>query len=114
VRAQGLSSGAPARPPLGGRFDYLLGGTLPPRYRDWVEHALTGPGWIHRQALRILTLSVPFALMFLLLPGGLTVRLTASIFMLVAALGVGYATASVFRNRRLAQHELQVPAPSEE
>jgi Family of unknown function (DUF5313) len=114
VRAQGLSSDAPARPPLGGRIFYLVGGTLPLDYRDWVRQDLTGPGWIHRQALRILTLSVPFALMFLLLPGQLSVRLTASIFMMSAALGVGYATAGIFRDRRLAQNGLDAPAPSQD
>jgi hypothetical protein len=82
---------------------------MPPKYRDWVQHDLTAPGWIHRQALRILTLSAPFALMFLLLPGQLSVRVTASIFVLTAALGVGYATAGIFRNRRLTQNGLDVP-----
>lgn len=82
---------------------------MPPDYREWVRQDLTGPGWIHRQALRILTLSVPFALMFLLLPGQFSIRLTASIFMLAAALGIGYATAGIFRNRRLTQHQLPVP-----
>ena len=57
------------KPPLGGRLHYLIGGTLPTEYRLWVEHDLTGPGWRNRQAFRLVVQTLPFALVFLLLPG---------------------------------------------
>jgi hypothetical protein len=92
---------------------YLLGGQMPPRYRDWVAHDLLSDGWRHRQSLRLVLLSAPFAIIFLLLPGPITVRVTAAIVILVATLGLGYATGSNFRDRRLRQHGLE-PPPEEE
>lgn len=93
-----------ARPPLTGRVYYLLGGTLPPRYNDWVSHDLTGPGWRVRQALRPFLLMLPFAVVFALLPGDLGVRVTIVAFLLAAGIGLGFATSGFFRNRRLVQH----------
>jgi hypothetical protein len=92
---------------------YLLGGQMPPRYQDWVAHDLLTDGWRHRQALRLVLLSAPFAIIFLLLPGSLTVRVTAALVTLFATAGLGYATGSNFRARRLRQHGLE-PPPEEE
>ncbi|CUU54457.1 hypothetical protein Ga0074812_102467 [Parafrankia irregularis] len=91
-------------PPLGGRMHYLLGGTLPPRYNDWVSHDLTGSGWRLRQALRPFVLMLPFAVVFALLPGQLSVRITIVVFLLLSGIGLGLATSGYFRNRRLEQH----------
>jgi uncharacterized protein DUF5313 len=92
---------------------YLLGGQMPPRYRDWVAHDLLSDGWRHRQALRLVLLSAPFAIIFLLLPGALTVRVTAAVVVLAATTGLGYATGSNFRQRRLRQHGLEPPVEEE-
>jgi hypothetical protein len=92
---------------------YLLGGQLPPRYQDWVAHDLLADGWRHRQTLRLVLLSAPFAIVFLLLPGSLTVRVTAAIVVLLSTLGLGYATGNNFRDRRLRQHGLEPPPPEE-
>ena len=92
---------------------YLLGGQLPSRYSDWVARDLLTDGWRHRQALRLVLLSAPFAIIFLLLPGAVTVRVTAAVVVLVATLGMGYATGNKFRERRLRQHGLE-PPPAEE
>ncbi|WP_239376630.1 DUF5313 family protein [Frankia sp. Cj5] len=105
---------SPERPPFAGLVYYLVGGTLPPRYTLWVSHDLTGPRWRVRQASRPPLVMLPFAIMFALLPGRLEVRLTISIFLLVATVGLGFATAGHFRNRRLVQHGLAPVLPPEE
>ncbi|WP_250290171.1 DUF5313 family protein [Frankia sp. CiP1_Cm_nod1] len=106
---------APAeRPPLTGRIYYLVGGTLPPRYNQWVSHDLTGPRWRVRQASRPPLLMLPFAVMFALLPGRLNIRLTIAIVLLAIAVGLGFATAGYFRNRRLVQHGFPPVFPLEE
>lgn len=92
------------KPPLGGLIHYLLGGTLPPRYNEWVSNDLTGPGWRVRQALRPFFLMIPFAVVFALLPGPLNVRVTIVVFLLLSGIGMGFATSGYFRNRRLEQH----------
>jgi hypothetical protein len=102
------------RPPLSGRVHYLIGGTLPTEYRLWVERDLTGPGWRHRQAFRLVLQTLPFALVFLILPGRLEVRIGIPVFLLLVSIGMGYGTASNFRNRRLVQHGLPVPVTPEE
>ncbi|WP_322760827.1 DUF5313 family protein [Frankia sp. Cr2] len=106
--------GRQSRPPLTGRVYYLVGGTLPPQYTPWVSHDLTGPRWRLRQASRPPLLMLPFAIVFALLPGRLEVRLTISIFLLAAAVGIGFATAGHFRNRRLVQHGFPPVFPPEE
>ena len=67
---------------------YLLGGQMPKRYQDWVAQDLLTDGWRHRQALRLVLLSAPFALIFLLLPGSITVRVTAALVILLSSLGL--------------------------
>jgi hypothetical protein len=91
----------------------LLGGQMPKRYQDWVAHDLLTDGWRHRQALRLVLLSSPFAIIFLLLPGSITVRVTAALVILLSTLGLGYATSNNFRDRRLRQHGLDPPPPEE-
>jgi hypothetical protein len=118
VRDQGLTvpdSTAPIRrPPFAGRLHYLIGGTLPTEFRLWVERDLTGPRWRHRQALRLVLQTLPFALVFLFLPGRLEVRIGIPVFLLLVSVAMGYGTSTSFRNRRLVQHGLPVPVPPEE
>jgi Family of unknown function (DUF5313) len=83
---------------------YLVGGTLPARYNDWISYDLTGPGWRVRQALRPFLLMLPFVVVFALLPGQLSVRLIIVVFLLVSGIGLGFGTSGYFRNRRLVQH----------
>jgi hypothetical protein len=104
----------PRQPPLGGRVTYLIGGTLPTEFRLWVERDLTGRGWRHRQAGRLVLQTLPFALVFLLLPGRPSVRVSIALFLVLVSVVMGYATGTTFRNRRLVQHGLPVPVPREE
>lgn len=96
--------GSRESPPLSGRVHYLVGGTLPPRYNEWVAHDLTGPGWRVRQALRPFCLMIPFAVVFALLPGEAGVRITIVVFLLLSGVLLGFASGGYFRNRRLEQH----------
>ncbi len=107
-------SAGPERPPLTGQIHYLVGGQLPPRYREWVVADLTGPGWRHRQARRPLLLMLPFAIAFAVLPGGASVRVSIPLALLLIALVMGYATSDSFRNRRLDQYGIPRPKPVEE
>ncbi|MGF7238385.1 MAG: DUF5313 family protein, partial [Frankia sp.] len=103
------------KPPVRGRIYYLLGGTLPSPYREWVAADNTGRGWRWREALRLALLSAPFAVVFLLLPGRLAARATMAICIVVAAAVTGIVSAGFFRNRRLVQHGLPpVVAPEED
>ncbi|WP_018635420.1 DUF5313 family protein [Parafrankia elaeagni] len=104
LEVSGPEAGVREAPPLGGRIHYLLGGTLPPRYSAWVSRDLTGPGWRYRQALRPFFLMLPFAVVFALLPGQVSVRVTIVVFLLLSGVGLGFATSGYFRNRRLEQH----------
>lgn len=99
---------------MSGRLHYLIGGTLPAEYRPWVERDLTGPRWRHRQALRLVLQTLPFAIIFLLLPGRIGVRISIAVFLVLVAVAMGYGTGTNFRNRRLTQHGLPVPKPREE
>jgi hypothetical protein len=102
------------RPPLTGRIYYLLGGTLPPAYHPWISHDLTGPGWRMRQAARPPLLMLPFAVIFALLPGELAIRGISVAFLLIAAVGLGFATSGYFRNRRLEQHGFPPVLPADD
>jgi hypothetical protein len=101
------------RPPWTGWVYYLVGGTLPPTYSTWVSHDLTAPGWRLRQAMRTGLLLLPVAVVFALLPGPLSVRLTIVGFVAAAALGLGFGTGGYFRNRRLLQHGFPPVFPDE-
>jgi hypothetical protein len=87
---------------------------MPTEYRLWVEHDLTAKGWRNRQALRLVLQTLPFAVVFLLLPGRISVRAGIAAFLLLVSVVMGYATAGNFRNRRLVQHGLPVPTEPEE
>lgn len=87
---------------------------MPTEYRLWVERDLTGRGWRHRQAFRLVLQTLPFALVFLLLPGRVSVRISIALFLVGISIAMGYGTSTSFRNRRLVQHGLPVPVPREE
>ena len=101
-------------PPLGGRIHYLIGGLLPPSCREWVAKDLTGPGWRHRQAGRLVLLMLPFAIAFAILPGTASVRASIPLGLLLIAVVMGYTTGDYFRNRRLDQYGMERPKPVEE
>jgi hypothetical protein len=79
-----------------------------------VERDLLAPGWRHRQARRPALAMLPFALVFLLLPGPLNVRVTIAVFLVGIGTVMGYATAGYFRNRRLELHGFEPVLPPEE
>jgi hypothetical protein len=87
---------------------------MPTEFRLWVEHDLTGRGWRHRQAARLVAQTLPFALIFLLLPGRISVRISIAVFLILVSVAMGYGTSTSFRNRRLVQHGLPVPVVREE
>jgi hypothetical protein len=99
-------------PPLSGRVSYVFGGTMPPRYRDWVLRDLTTPGWRWRQALRPVLMALPVAVIFALLPGPLGTRAMLVGFLLVAPFVLGLALSNNFRQRRLVAHGFPAPAKS--
>lgn len=68
----------PARPgPLRWLW-YAVGGSLPPRYRDWVLHDVTARTWWVRQIARALVQALPVGLVVgLLIPGSVTIRVLA-------------------------------------
>ena len=73
-----MAADRPTRPGLLRWLWYALGGSLPPRYRDWVLHDVTAPTWAWRQILRSLVQALPVALVVgLLIPGSLAIRLMA-------------------------------------
>ena len=108
------NASAPAAPPFTGRIYYLIGGTLPDKYREWVRDDLTGPGWRNRQAMRPVLLMLPFALAFAVLPGQASVRVSIPLALLLCAVIMGYTTGESFRNRRLRQYGIERPKPIEE
>ncbi len=104
MSAPGPPLGRPERPPLSGRLTYLLGGTLPSRYRPWVQRDLMTHGWRHRQARRPMLLMLPFVIAFALLPGEPQLRISLVAFLALGGVAMGYTTSGYFRNRRLEQH----------
>jgi Family of unknown function (DUF5313) len=104
----------PEAPTFTGRIYYLIGGTLAPRYLEWVRADLTGRGWRHRAALRPVFLMLPFALAFAVLPGQASVRVSIPLALLLCAVIMGYTTGESFRNRRLKQYGIERPKQIEE
>ncbi|MGD9525897.1 DUF5313 family protein [Pseudonocardia sp.] len=72
---------------------YAVGGRLPPQFRDWVLFDLTCRTWPLRHLLRLVAQIVPIAaLLLLVLPGPLTVRVAA----VVCGGLIGLAYSAVF------------------
>ncbi|MDT5010081.1 MAG: hypothetical protein QOH57_1698 [Mycobacterium sp.] len=64
-----MTAGHPRRPGPLRWIWYAGGGSLGPRYRDWVLRDLTGPGRWRRQSIRALVQVVPLAAVLLLALG---------------------------------------------
>ncbi len=59
---------------------YALTGRLDPRFREWAFHDLTARTWPLRHLARLLVWAVPVVLLLLLvLPGPMSVRVTAAV-----------------------------------
>ncbi|GGS31012.1 DUF5313 family protein [Actinokineospora fastidiosa] len=54
---------------------YAVGGRLPDRLREWVLHDVTARTWVLRHAARASVLLAPIAVVCLLVPGPLPIRL---------------------------------------
>jgi Family of unknown function (DUF5313) len=91
---------------------YAFGGRLPDRYRDWVVHDATGPGWRWRYAAQIVVRALPFLvagfIVLMLLPGTtLPMALGAMAVSLAITLYLTVTSAGEFRNVRLVQHGIR-------
>ncbi|HEU5270491.1 MAG TPA: DUF5313 family protein [Jatrophihabitans sp.] len=59
---------------------YSLGGSLPPRYAEWVLHDVTTRSWALRQALRSLMVVAPLvAAVLIFVPGPFWVRAVSAV-----------------------------------
>jgi Family of unknown function (DUF5313) len=88
---------------------YAVGFRLPAENREWVGHDLTDAGWRARAAVRQLVLLVPVAAVFAALPGPWSVRFALMALVLVGGLLVAAMYADSVRASRLRQHGLPVP-----
>lgn len=68
---------------------YAIGGRLPEQHRSWVLHDVTAKTWIWRHAARAAVLLLPLMLVWLLLPGPLTLRL--SLVLMAGLVGFFYS-----------------------
>ncbi|MDQ0381592.1 DUF5313 family protein [Amycolatopsis thermophila] len=68
---------------------YAIGGRLPERHRTWVLHDVTARTWLWRHAARAAVLLLPLMLVWLLLPGPLTLRL--SLVLMAGLVGFFYS-----------------------
>lgn len=82
---------------------YAYGGGLPEHLREWVLHDLTCRSWALRHFSRTLTQCVP-ALLLMLLPGPLSLRLSLPVLVLLGALYVSASYIEETSEHRLAKH----------
>ncbi|NIH80670.1 DUF5313 family protein [Amycolatopsis viridis] len=68
---------------------YAIGGRLPDEHRTWVLHDVTTRSWLWRHAARASVLLLPLMLVWLLLPGPLTLRL--SLVLMAGLVGFFYS-----------------------
>jgi UPF0716 family protein affecting phage T7 exclusion len=78
---------------------YAVGGRLPERLAPWVLHDVTARSWVWRHAARGLTVLTPIAVVCLLLPGPLGLRL--AMVLLVAIVGVYFSLSYVEESAEL-------------
>jgi hypothetical protein len=99
----------PGDPNIGQWLLFAIGFRLPERYRDWVWHELTDPGWRGRTIVRLMVLVGPIcvALAFVLSPTWLQVAAPALLFL--SSAGTVLMAADDVRAARLHQHGLDVP-----
>ncbi|HWD01815.1 MAG TPA: DUF5313 domain-containing protein [Amycolatopsis sp.] len=66
-------------------FWYAVGGRLPERYHDWILHDATSKHWKARHVIRSSVGLVPLCLVWLLLPGPITLRLAIVLMAAIVA-----------------------------
>jgi membrane associated rhomboid family serine protease len=80
----------PRRPGVGRWLWYAVTGRLAPRYHAWAFRDLTCRTWPIRHLARLLVLAVPVAaLLIVVLPGAMSIRVTAAVTGMV--IGVLYS-----------------------
>lgn len=82
---------------------YAYGARLPVRYSDWVLNDLTARTWFVRQLARTTVQCLP-ALLLLLLPGPMGLRIALPLFVLVSAMFMAAIFSPMLREKRLYQH----------
>ncbi len=81
---------------------YALGGRLPERHSSWVLHDTTARTWVLRHVLRtFVQLSVPIALVLLLVPGEFWIRGMAALGGVLLALIYSFAYVTEFSENRV-------------
>jgi hypothetical protein len=88
---------------------YAFGAKLPDRYDYWVLADLTGRYWRIREVSRIMLFAVVPIAILLALPGPLSIRIYAALFVVIGPMFVGLAYGDELRDRRLRQHGLLPP-----
>lgn len=94
------------RPGLLQKVGYLLGRPLPESMRGWVKEDLTGPGHSRRYFVRGLIPVIPLFVIFLLIPGGLYMRLGMIVLLLIPFVYFQVALSSVYRRHLLINNGL--------
>ncbi|GAA4525045.1 DUF5313 domain-containing protein [Amycolatopsis samaneae] len=85
-------------------FWYAVGGRLPERYAPWVLHDMTGPHWKARHVARSTVGIAPLCLVWLLLPGPLTLRLSLVLMATLVAYFYSCAYMEESAEHRLTKH----------
>lgn len=88
---------------------YAYGGTLPPRYREWVRYDTTSRNWLLRHAIRIVVKALPFLvaaflLLLFLTPLPWWAAIVAPLFGLAFGLFYTIGSAREFTEVRLQKH----------
>lgn len=90
---------------------YVYGGTLPERYRDWVDFDTTSERWVLRHAIRIVVKALPLLVVAVVVLGVLTpLAWWAAILVMLIALAFSLfytmGTAAEFCEVRRQKHGL--------
>jgi Family of unknown function (DUF5313) len=101
------------RPSIAQWLRYAFGGRLPDSLHDWVRHDLTDADWRLRLVLRVLVQCAVPAVVLLLVPVDLQIRLYMVAIVLCGALFTAGAYGDELRDRRLRQHGLLPPTQPE-
>jgi hypothetical protein len=92
---------------------YAFGLRLPVELHEWVRHDLTDADWRMREITRVgVQCAIPVGII-MFLPGPWVIRVFTAVLLVVGALFVVAAYGEEMRDRRLDQHDLDVPSPEE-
>ena len=92
---------------------YAFGLRLPVELHEWVRHDLTDADWRMREIIRVgVQCAIPVGII-MFLPGPWVIRVFTAVLLVVGALFVVAAYGEEMRDRRLDQHDLDVPSPEE-